>query len=80
MDETTTNPTPEAKAHRLPNLSRQWAEKFLPFAGLAGLFLVLSILSPRFLTIQNLSNVARQTAVINIMALGMTLIIISRRH
>ncbi len=77
MDETRTHPTANPTAYRPPHLSRQWAEKLLPFAGLAGLFLILSILSPRFLTIQNLSNVARQTAVINIMALGMTLIIIS---
>src|SRR5260370_14631614 len=57
--------------------SRDWLERFLPFASVAALFLALSVLSPYFLTVQNLSSVARQTAVINIIALGMTLIIIS---
>ena len=39
--------------------------------------MILSIASPYFLTATNLSAVVRQTAVINIMALGMTLIIVS---
>jgi ribose transport system permease protein len=51
--------------------------KLLPFISFATLFTVLSILSPYFLTIDNLSSVARQTAVINIIAIGMTLVIIS---
>jgi ribose transport system permease protein len=37
----------------------------------------LSIASPHFLTQTNLSSVVRQTAVINVMALGMTLVIIA---
>lgn len=56
---------------------RDWLERLLPFASVAVLFVALSILSPYFLTVSNLSSVARQTAVINIMALGMTLIMIS---
>ena len=56
---------------------RDWLERFLPFASVAVLFIALSILSPYFLTLSNLSSVARQTAVINIIALGMTLIMIS---
>jgi len=51
--------------------------KLLPFISFVTLFTVLSILSPYFLTIGNLSSVARQTAVINIIAIGMTLVIIS---
>src|SRR5438046_6390367 len=56
---------------------RDWIERLLPFASVVALFIVLTILSPYFLTVQNLSSVARQTAVINIIALGMTLIMIS---
>jgi ribose/xylose/arabinose/galactoside ABC-type transport system permease subunit len=41
------------------------------------LFVALAIASPHFLTETNLSSVVRQTAVINIMSLGMTLIIIA---
>jgi ribose transport system permease protein len=52
-------------------------QKLLPFFSLIALFVFLSIASPYFLTATNLSSVVRQTAVINIMALGMTLVIVS---
>jgi Ribose/xylose/arabinose/galactoside ABC-type transport systems, permease components len=52
-------------------------QRLLPFLTLIALFVGLAIASPHFLTSTNLSSVVRQTAVINIMALGMTLIIIS---
>src|SRR5437763_1839857 len=56
---------------------RDWIERLLPFASVVALFIVLTILSPYFLTVQNLSSVARQSAVITIIALGMTLVMIS---
>ncbi len=52
-------------------------QKLLPALSLVVLFAALSIASPHFLTNTNLSSVVRQTAVINIMALGMTLVIIA---
>ncbi|HXA66463.1 MAG TPA: ABC transporter permease [Bryobacteraceae bacterium] len=52
-------------------------QRLLPFFTLLTLFIILSIASPNFLTSTNLSSVVRQTAVINIMALGMTVIIIA---
>lgn len=52
-------------------------QRLLPFFTLIALFIILSIASPNFLTATNLSSVVRQTAVINIVALGMTMIIIS---
>jgi ribose transport system permease protein len=52
-------------------------QRLLPFFTLIALFVALSIASPYFLTATNLSSVLRQTAVINIIALGMTLVIIS---
>jgi ribose transport system permease protein len=52
-------------------------QRLLPFFTLIALFIILAIASPNFLTYTNLSSVVRQTAVINIMALGMTMIIIS---
>lgn len=55
----------------------QTLQKLLPFISLALLFAVLSVASPYFLTGTNLASVIRQTAVINIMALGMTLVIVS---
>ncbi|MFN0170509.1 MAG: ABC transporter permease [Bryobacteraceae bacterium] len=52
-------------------------QRLLPFLSLILLFVFLSFASPHFLTNTNLSSVVRQTAVINIMALGMTMIIIA---
>jgi ribose transport system permease protein len=52
-------------------------QRLLPFFSLVALFVGLSVASPYFLTGTNLSSVARQTAVINIMALGMTMVIIA---
>jgi ribose transport system permease protein len=56
---------------------RELFKKLLPFLSFTTLFVSLSVLSPYFLTVDNLSSVARQTAVINIIAIGMTLVIIS---
>jgi ribose transport system permease protein len=52
-------------------------QRLLPFLTLTVLFVALVVASPNFLTATNLSSVARQTAVINIMSLGMTVIIIA---
>jgi ribose transport system permease protein len=52
-------------------------QRLLPFISLIVLFVGLAIASPHFLTETNLSSVVRQTAVINIMSLGMTIIIIA---
>ena len=52
-------------------------QRLLPFITLIVLFVALSIASPVFLSNDNISTVIRQTAVINIIALGMTLIIIT---
>ena len=59
------------------NIRAGMVQKLLPFFSLIALFIFLSIASPHFLTAINLSSVIRQTAVINIMALGMTLVIVS---
>lgn len=55
----------------------QRLQKLLPFLTLIVLFVALTIATPHFLTGINLASVARQTAVINLMALGMTLVIIT---
>jgi ribose transport system permease protein len=52
-------------------------QRLLPFLSLIVLFVALAIASPHFLTEVNLSSVVRQTAVINIMSLGMTIIIVA---
>jgi ribose transport system permease protein len=58
-------------------LNARLTQKLLPFVSLIVLFVALSIASPYFLTANNLASVARQTAVFNTMALGMTIVIIS---
>jgi ribose transport system permease protein len=55
----------------------QRLQRLLPFVTLAVLFIALTIATPHFLTAVNLASVARQTVVINIMALGMTLVIVT---
>lgn len=52
-------------------------QRLLPFLTLIALFVGLIIATPNFFTPTNLSSVVRQTAVINIMALGMTMVIIT---
>lgn len=52
-------------------------QKLLPFVTLILLAAALTIATPKFLTRLNLTSLVRQTAVINIMSLGMTLVIIS---
>ena len=54
---------------------RDWLKKFLPYASLLGLVVFLSIASPYFATAGNISSLVRQTAVITIMAMGMTVVI-----
>jgi ribose transport system permease protein len=56
---------------------RDLLKRFLPFATLIALFVGLTIASPYFLTVGNLSAVIRQTAVIIIMAIGMTVVMVS---
>ncbi len=53
------------------------ARQYGPLLALIGLSLVLWILTPHFLTVSNLLNVAEQTTIIAIVAVGMTWVIIS---
>jgi ribose transport system permease protein len=58
-------------------INARLTQRLLPFLSLIVLFVGLSIASPYFLQTGNLASVARQTAVFNTMALGMTIVIIS---
>ena len=53
---------------------KDFFKRFLPYASLAALFVFLTIASPYFATTGNLSSVIRQTSVITIMAMGMTVV------
>ena len=52
-----------------------WFERFGALGGLLLLCCVLSILSPNFLSVDNLMNVARQISINGIVAVGMTIVI-----
>lgn len=54
-----------------------YARQFGTLAGLFALCLVLWILTPHFLTVSNLLNVAQQTSINAIIAVGLTFVIIS---
>ncbi|MBX3280062.1 MAG: ABC transporter permease [Acidobacteria bacterium] len=54
-----------------------WIKRFLPFISLIVLCALIAVLEPRFLSAGNLASVARQTAVITIMAMGMTMVMVA---
>ena len=56
-------------------LKRIWSNK--PLIGLIIFAIVVSILNPRFLTHANILNVLRQTSINSIIAVGMTLVILT---
>lgn len=56
---------------------RNLINRFLPYLSLIVLFVVLSVIAPNFLTAGNLSSIVRQSAVITVMAIGMTMIIVA---
>ena len=49
----------------------------LPYAGLLFLVVALGILSDRFLSPENLGDVARRVSIINVIAVGMTFVILT---
>src|SRR5499433_1930444 len=52
-------------------------KRFIPFASLVALCILIAAIEPRFLSAGNLAGVARQTAVITIIAMGMTMVMVS---
>ena len=54
-----------------------WIKRFIPFASLIALCVIIAALEPKFLSSGNLGSVVRQTAVITIMAMGMTVVMVS---
>ncbi|MCH8836972.1 MAG: ribose ABC transporter permease, partial [Candidatus Marinimicrobia bacterium] len=62
---------------RLKAFTWEYGRQFGTLAGLVGLTLVLWALTPHFMTVSNLMNVAQQTSINAIIAVGMTLVIIT---
>lgn len=61
----------------MKKIIKQILSKMGPLIGLAVMFIILSFLSPYFLTTDNLLNITRQVTVNAILATGMTFVIIS---
>lgn len=61
----------------LKNISREHKQLFSTFSALFMLCLIFSILSPYFLSVNNLLTVATQTAIIAIIAIGQTYVMIT---
>ena len=68
--------TPAVMPRREAKLS-DLVKRFLPFASLIALCFVIAVLEPKFLSAGNIAGVARQTAVITIIAMGMTVVMVS---
>jgi ribose transport system permease protein len=71
--------TPEIQSHegsQKPQF-RQMVKKMGSLLGLVGLSLVLTFASPYFLTMDNIMNVARQSAINSLIAIGMLLAILT---
>jgi ribose transport system permease protein len=68
----------EAAVVPVPVMARAtWWQRLGPLLGLALLCLVLAIASPHFLTVDNLLNVLRQSAINAVLALGQLVVIIT---
>jgi ribose/xylose/arabinose/galactoside ABC-type transport system permease subunit len=67
---------PEGSTTSMPSAS--WWQRLGPLVGLLLLCVSLSIASPHFLTVDNLLNVLRQSAINAILALGQLTVIITR--
>ena len=71
------NPQPERKSLMPSWLAVAMSRKLAPYTSLLAMAVILSILSPHFLTVNNLFAIGLQMAVIAIMAIGQMMIIVS---
>ncbi|WP_026368641.1 ABC transporter permease [Aminiphilus circumscriptus] len=76
-DGTRQNPPQEAPANWIQRLKRIEFQRYAPLFALLLLGTISAFLSPYFLQVQNLVNIFRQVSYTGIIALGMTLVIIS---
>lgn len=62
---------------RLKDIMHRYGRQLGTLFGLIGLILVMWVLSPHFLTVPNLVNIAQQTSINAIIAVGLTFVIIT---
>jgi ribose/xylose/arabinose/galactoside ABC-type transport system permease subunit len=70
---------PPSRALRLARLLLQGERPYMLYVAFAILLVVFSLASPWFLSIDNFLNIGRQTALVSIIAIGMTFVIIARQ-
>src|SRR5271155_2876640 len=73
---------PSQRPDRTRNLARlllQGDRPYMLYAAFAILLVIFSIASPWFLSLDNFLNIGRQTALVSIIATGMTFVIIARQ-
>ncbi|PCE22442.1 ABC transporter permease [Paraburkholderia acidicola] len=69
----------QSRARRLARLLLQGDRPYALYFAFAILLVVFSLASPWFLSIDNFLNIGRQTALVSIIAIGMTFVIIARQ-
>ncbi len=65
--------------HRLARLLLQGERPYMLYIAFAILLVIFSLASPWFLSVDNFLNIGRQTALVTIVAIGMTFVIIARQ-
>lgn len=68
-----------SRARRIAQLLLQGDRPYMLYFAFAILLVVFSFASPWFLSIDNFLNIGRQTALVSIIAIGMTFVIIARQ-
>ncbi|CAD6520835.1 Ribose import permease protein RbsC [Paraburkholderia kirstenboschensis] len=70
---------PRSRARRIAQLLLQGDRPYALYIAFAVLLVVFSFASPWFLSVDNFLNIGRQTALVSIIAIGMTFVIIARQ-
>jgi ribose transport system permease protein len=73
------SPPQKSRARRIAQLLLQGDRPYALYGAFAILLVVFSFASPWFLSIDNFLNIGRQTALVSIVAIGMTFVIIARQ-
>ena len=64
------------KAASLFETAKEFASRSSPFIGLVVVFAIGALISPYFLTLENLANFARMASIMGFVAIGMTFVIL----
>ncbi len=73
------SPPRKSRMRRIAQLLLQGERPYALYGAFAILLVVFSFASPWFLSIDNFLNIGRQTALVSIIAVGMTFVIIARQ-